>query len=111
MLVISGRTRNVLNLGGEKISPERVEAVLSMHPNIAQCAVIAAANELGVDELTALVIPRSYLDSKALDAFCKTNLPAAFAPTRFISVADLPRNEMGKIDRVKLARLLGRKLN
>jgi acyl-coenzyme A synthetase/AMP-(fatty) acid ligase len=107
VLVISGRTRNVLNLGGEKISPERVEAVLSMHPNVAQCAVVAAASESGVDELAALVISRSYLDSNALGAFCKANLPSAFVPTRFISVADLPRNEMGKIDRVKLPGCLG----
>ena len=111
LLVISGRTRNVLNLGGEKINPEKVENTISMHPNIAECAVLAAPNEFGVDELSALVVARAYLNREALVAFCEANLPAAFRPVRFIAVAALPRNEMGKVDRSALSKLIEKNSN
>ena len=61
MLVISGRTKTVINIGGEKVTPERVEEVLSAHPSVQQVAVLAVHNERGVDDVCALVVPRSAL--------------------------------------------------
>jgi acyl-CoA synthetase (AMP-forming)/AMP-acid ligase II len=111
LLVISGRATGVLDLGGEKISVERIEDVLSRHPNIVQCAVTAIAGATGIDQLCALVVVRSYLDVDALHGHCAANLPPAFVPTRFIAVGALPRNEMGKVERAKLPDLLRNKLN
>jgi acyl-coenzyme A synthetase/AMP-(fatty) acid ligase len=111
MLVISGRTKTVINIGGEKVTPERVEEVLSAHPSVQQVAVLAVHNESGVDDVCALVVPRSALVVEALKAFCSERLPPKFVPTRFIAVSDLPRNEMGKIERLKLADLVKSKLN
>jgi acyl-CoA synthetase (AMP-forming)/AMP-acid ligase II len=106
VLVISGRATHVLNLGGEKLSPERIERVLSTHPNVAQCAVVPISHESGVDELCAVIVARSYLDAQALSNFCEANLPPAFVPARFIQIASLPTNEMGKIERGKLPELV-----
>jgi acyl-CoA synthetase (AMP-forming)/AMP-acid ligase II len=111
VLIISGRTTNVMNLGGEKMNPERIEAILLTHENVAECGVLAVGSESGVDELCALVVPRSYLDLEELRDFCQANLAPAFIPNRFIAVADLPTNTMGKIERAKLAELLKSKLN
>ena len=111
ILVISGRTTSVLNLGGEKINADRIEEVLSTHASVVQCALVAIRNKSGVDELYALVVPRSYLDAEALRNFCIENLPSVFVPARFIAVTGLPRNEMGKIERGKLPELLKSKLN
>ena len=111
MLVLSGRATSVLNLGGEKMSAERIEDVVSTHPNVVQCAVLAVPNESGVDELCALVVLRSYLNVDLLRKFCEPRLPSEFVPLRFIAIADLPRNEMGKIERGKLPELLKSKLN
>ena len=102
MLVISGRSKTVINVGGEKVNPERIEEVLSAHPSVQQAAVLAVNNERGADEVCALIVPRSPLVAQDLKAFCSEKLPSRFVPTRFISVSNLPRNEMGKIERLKL---------
>jgi len=106
VLVISGRATHVLNLGGEKLNPERIEGILSSHPNVTQCAVVPISHESGVDELCAVIVARSYLDPQALSNFCKANLPPVFVPARFIQIASLPTNEMGKIERTKLPELV-----
>jgi acyl-coenzyme A synthetase/AMP-(fatty) acid ligase len=111
MLVISGRSKSVLNIGGEKVTPERIEEVISSHPSVQQVAVVAIQNEMGVDEICALVVPRSALIVQVLNAFCVERLPRKFVPTRFVSVSDLPRNKMGKIERLKLLDLARNKLN
>jgi fatty-acyl-CoA synthase len=111
MLVISGRTISVINIGGDKMNPEKVEEVLSSHPSVHQVAVVPFANENGIDELCALIVPRSALIANVLREFCHQRLPSKFVPTRFIAVGELPQNEMGKIERLKLSDLARSKLN
>jgi acyl-coenzyme A synthetase/AMP-(fatty) acid ligase len=106
ILVISGRTKTVINVGGEKINPEKVEEVLAVHPSVKQVAVVAIANDRGLDEVCALIIPRATLIPQVLQSFCQARLPSSFVPTRFVAVSELPRNEMGKIERRKLPDLL-----
>lgn len=106
LLVISGRTKTVLNVGGEKVNPEKVEEVLSAHPSVQQVAVLSVPGEGGIDELCALIVPRSALITGALQTFCRDRLPPRFVPSRFIAVSELPLNEMGKIQRSKLSDLL-----
>jgi fatty-acyl-CoA synthase len=111
MLVISGRSKTVINIGGEKVNPERVEEVLSAHPGVQQVAVLAVPNESGVDDVCALIVSGSELNAQALKAFSSERLPPKFVPARFIAVSNLPRNEMGKIERLKLLDLVMSKLN
>jgi acyl-CoA synthetase (AMP-forming)/AMP-acid ligase II len=111
MLVISGRSKSVINVGGEKVNPERVEEVLSAHPSVQQVAVLPIPTESGVDTLYALIVPRSALIAYVLQEFCRAKLPPKFVPTRFVAVSELPRNEMGKIERLKLRDLAKTKLN
>jgi acyl-CoA synthetase (AMP-forming)/AMP-acid ligase II len=106
MLVISDRPTRVPKLDGEKMNPERIEDILSTHANVVQCGVVAVANKSGANELCALVVPRTYLDIGALRAHCEARLPSGFVPTRFIAVADLPRNDKGKIERTRLPELV-----
>jgi acyl-coenzyme A synthetase/AMP-(fatty) acid ligase len=105
MLVISGRATEVLNLGGAKTRPQLVEDILSSFASVDQAAVIGVPNSLGIDELWALIVPRSPLDIVALRAHCQQRLPPLFCPVRFVTVDQLPRNENGKIDRPRLMEL------
>ena len=73
--------------------------------------MLAVGNESGVDDVCALIVSRSALIDQALKAFCSERLPPKFVPTRFIAVSDLPRNEMGKIERLKLLDLVKSTLN
>jgi acyl-CoA synthetase (AMP-forming)/AMP-acid ligase II len=111
MLVVSGRVSSVINIGGEKANPERIEEVLATHATVAQAAVLSVPGPAGVDEMCALIVPRTQLDAEALRAYCTSSLPAAFVPARFIAVRELPRNEWGKLERTKLREVLNRTLN
>jgi acyl-coenzyme A synthetase/AMP-(fatty) acid ligase len=102
MLVISGREKDVLNLGGDKMQPEAVEEVIAAFKPVDQAAVFGMPNSLGVDELWALIVPNSPLNEKALRTHCEQGLPPSFWPVRFVTVDRLPRNENGKIERHRL---------
>jgi acyl-CoA synthetase (AMP-forming)/AMP-acid ligase II len=68
--------------------------------------VLSVKSDLGIDQLCAVVVPRNNYDEKALETYCLAKFPRAFVPARFVAVSELPRNEMGKIDRQQLARLI-----
>lgn len=102
MLVISGREKEVLNLGGAKVRPQIVEQILTAFNSIDEAAVFAVPDSLGVDELWALIVSGPLLDAKALRAHCEQSLAPAFCPVRFAAVDRLPRNHAGKLERHRL---------
>lgn len=106
MLVISGRETAVLNLGGEKTNPERIEHVLMSFPPVAQAGVVGVTDPLGIERLSAAVVWRSEADEAGLRSHCLRRLPAELVPARFVAVATITRNETGKIDRNQLAGVL-----
>ncbi len=105
LLVISGRAREVFNLGGAKIQPQVIEDVVGAFAGVEQTGVVAVPNALGIDELWAVVVPRGALDAQALAAHCRQKLASAFCPVRFVTVEALPRNPNGKLDRQRLMEL------
>jgi len=102
LLVITGREKAVMNLGGDKVMPEMVEEVIGSFAGIDQAAVFSVTNELGIDEMWSLIAPISQRNEQALRAHCQARLPAAFVPVRFIAVQSLPLNAMGKLERQRL---------
>jgi len=111
LLVISGRAKSVLNLGGDKITPELIEDVITAHAGVDEAGVFSITNDLGIDEAWALVVPRATWSETALRAHCETKLPMNFIPRRFILVESLPKNANGKLERRDLALLARAKLN
>lgn len=111
LLVITGRQETRLNLGGDKVNPETVEAVLATFPNATDVAVLAVPNALGIEEIYALIVSQSALDAGALRTHCQQRLQRPFVPARFIRVDRIPRNEMGKIERGRLMEIAKSKLN
>jgi acyl-coenzyme A synthetase/AMP-(fatty) acid ligase len=110
LLILAGSPAGVRTVA-DQTAIEEIEAILSEHTNVVQCAVTALANETGAHELCAFVVPRSYLDVEALRTYCKARLPADLAPSRFVTFSDLPKNNKGIIDRARLPALLKNKLN
>jgi acyl-coenzyme A synthetase/AMP-(fatty) acid ligase len=102
LLVITGREKTALNIGGDTVSPESVEAVITSFENVEQAGVFALNNELGIAELTALIVTRSQINESRLRDHCVRRLPPSCVPVRFISVDALPRAGQGKIDRQRL---------
>jgi len=105
MLVITGRTQSVMNIAGDKAKPEKIEGVLRSFRGIEDAAVVAVRNDLGIDQIWAAVVASS-IDEKALRAHCEARLAPMLVPIRFVPVEKLPRNEMGKLERDTIARML-----
>lgn len=110
LLVLTGRERNVLNIGGDKVQPELVEQVLAAFPAVEQAAACTLPNAYGIDELYALIVRRGPLDQRALEAHCANALSAGFVPEHFVLVDALPRNAAGKLDRAGLSDLARQEL-
>jgi acyl-coenzyme A synthetase/AMP-(fatty) acid ligase len=102
VLIITGREETRLNIGGDKVNPELVEAVLCAFPEVADAGVFTVANELGIEELYASLATHGPVAEDGLRQHCAARLERNFIPTRFIVVERIPRNELGKIDRPKL---------
>jgi acyl-CoA synthetase (AMP-forming)/AMP-acid ligase II len=103
LLVITGRDKNVLNIGGDKVSPEVVEAAMASFPGIAEVAATSLANAFGIHEIVAVIVSNGAIDAEALGRHCAARLSPQFVPAQFVTTDRLPRNDMGKIDRQQLA--------
>jgi acyl-CoA synthetase (AMP-forming)/AMP-acid ligase II len=106
LLVITGRDKNVLNIGGDKVSPEVVEAAVAAFPGIAEVAVTSLPNAVGNHEIVAVIVGNGEVDLEALGRHCAAQLSPQFVPAHFAVTDRLPRNDMGKIDRPQLAERL-----
>ena len=102
LLVVSGREQAILNLGGDKISPELIELTLTQFSGIIEAAAFGEPNEYGITELCAAIVSRDTLDEQTLKDYCGARLPLSFVPIRFYFVDNLPHNTMGKLDRSQL---------
>lgn len=105
LLVIAGREKTALNIGGDTVSPELVEGVIASLPNIEEAGVFALNDELGIARLFALVVATLPIDQEAIRHFCAQRLPPSCVPTRVISVPALPRGAQGKLERHLLPKI------
>ena len=102
MLVITGREKTALNIGGDTVTPESVEAVITGFGAVAEAGVFALNNSLEIAEICALIVARSPINESALREHCARRLPIYCVPVRFIVVDALPRVGQGKIERHRL---------
>jgi acyl-coenzyme A synthetase/AMP-(fatty) acid ligase len=107
LLVIVGRVDTVLNVGGDKVNPEAVEAALASFPGVAQAAVFSVTDALGIAELGAAIVAPLGCNEKALISQCEAQLRMSLGPVRVLKVSELPRTESGKIDRNRLSAMVG----
>ena len=97
-VVIVGRLANCVNVGGTKVSPEEVEAVLLEFPTVRSCLVDGVPDERLGQRIRAIVTPVD-VDLSALQAFCRQRLSSAKLPSRFLSVGALETTATGKVIR------------
>ncbi len=98
-LVIVGRLANCVNVGGAKVSPEEVEAVLLEFPTVRSCLVDGVPDERLGQRIRATVTPAD-VDLSALQAFCRQRLSGSKLPSRFLSIETLETTATGKVIRV-----------
>ena len=110
MLVITGRQKTALNIGGETVIPETVEDVICSFAGIQEAGVFAQNNEFGIAELVALIVTRDAINEKTLLQHCAKQLPPSCVPSRFVVVDALPRGGQGKLERHRLPALAAGKV-
>ena len=103
MLVITGRKKEVLNLGGDKVSPQLIEDAVAAFKGIREAGAFSVPNDVGVEEVWSFIVHGEALDKEALHKHCRERLSQTHVPVRFISVPSLPRNANGKLERRRLA--------
>ncbi len=98
-LWIEGRVSDMINRGGWKVFPGEVEEVLRLDPAVEDCAVVGAPDDrLGEVPWAFVVLAReAALDVPVLTAHARERLAPYKIPARFVAVAELPRNEAGKV--------------
>ncbi len=95
-----GRLDNQVKIRGQRIELGEIEATLSLHPAVADVAVVAR-EEAGGKRLVAYLVPASgaTLDVSELRALAALRLPAAMLPAAFVLLPSLPQTSHGKLDR------------
>jgi 2-furoate---CoA ligase len=97
-LFVTGRVDDMIITGGENVSPGEIESVLSLHPDVAEVAVVGLADERLGAVVTAFVKRLRAVDAAALDAHCKASPLADFKrPRAYVFVAEVPKSPVGKI--------------
>lgn len=98
-LHLVGRIKELINRGGEKISPIEVDAVLLSHPDIAQAVAFGVPDDKYGEEINCAVIARegSEIDEEEVFKFCKKNLASFKVPKKVLITDSLPKTATGKI--------------
>jgi acyl-CoA synthetase (AMP-forming)/AMP-acid ligase II/thioesterase domain-containing protein len=104
-LTISGRIKEIINRGGEKISPDLVERSLCLHPAVCEAAAFAIPHtRLGEDVAAAVVLQRGANPTAAdLQKFLGASLPHQAIPRSVFFLSALPKGPTGKILRKELS--------
>lgn len=100
-----GRSKEILKIGGHRVSPIEIEHVVARHPDIAEAAVIGVKDDLMGELPVAFVVcrPGAAPCEDELKRFCSGLMPAYRVPVQFTLVEALPRNEAGKLLRAQLS--------
>jgi acyl-CoA synthetase (AMP-forming)/AMP-acid ligase II len=108
-LRLTGRLKEIINRGGEKISPREVDEVILDHPAVAQVVTFAVPHpKLGEDVAAAVVLKEGQaLTERELQQFVGQRLADMKVPRKVLFVAEIPKGATGKLQRIGLAAKLG----
>ena len=108
-LRLTGRLKEIINRGGEKISPLEVDTILMDHPAVAQVVTFGMPHDKLGEEVAAAVVLREghELDERTLRDFCGERLAPFKVPRKILFVVEIPKGATGKLQRIGLAEKLG----
>ena len=108
-LFITGRLKEIINRGGQKIAPREIEEALIGHPAVADVAAFAIPHpRLGEDIAAAVVLhDNARVSHNEIRNFARARLVSFKVPSRFVFVGAIPRGATGKVQRLDLAERLG----
>jgi acyl-coenzyme A synthetase/AMP-(fatty) acid ligase len=105
LLVLEGRTDDLMNLGGHKVLPRLVEEAALACPKVREAAAFAFEVDSGIDRCGVAVVVEDGFEMAKLGEVVRAALTPVHA-IRIMVVDSLPRNEMGKIERSRLGAMM-----
>jgi amino acid adenylation domain-containing protein len=108
-LFLTGRIKEIINRGGEKISPREIDEVLMLHPDVSQAVAFAVPDPRLGEEIGAAIVLRNEvsLSEFALLDFAADQLADFKLPRKIVFVDEIPKGPTGKLQRIGLAERLG----
>jgi acyl-CoA synthetase (AMP-forming)/AMP-acid ligase II/thioesterase domain-containing protein/acyl carrier protein len=108
-LTLTGRIKEMINRGGEKVSPAEVDAALMDHPEVREAATFPIPHATLGEEVAAAIVQEAGagLTDQELTKYLLQTLTGFKVPRRFCFVDDIPKSETGKVQRYRLAAALG----
>ena len=106
---LTGRLKEIINRGGEKISPREVDEVFMDHPAVQQVVTFAIPHPKLGEEVGAVVVLREgqAATDKELQQFLATRLADFKVPKKILFMDEIPKGATGKLQRIGLAQKLG----
>ena len=107
-LFLTGRLKEQINRGGEKVSPLEIDGVLLRHPAVAEAVAFAIPHDKLGEEIGAVVVlvPGASASESELRAFVAEHLAAFKVPRRIVIVDEIPKGATGKVQRIGMAERL-----
>ena len=102
-LTLTGRIKELINRGGEKISPLEVDAALLEHPSVAEAVCFGVPHTMYGEAVQAAVVISADTDEAAIREYCGERLAAFKVPDRVYIIDTMPRTATGKIQRRHIA--------
>jgi acyl-CoA synthetase (AMP-forming)/AMP-acid ligase II len=108
-LSITGRLKEIINRGGEKVSPREVDEILMDHPAVAQVVCFGMPHAKLGEEVAAVVVLREgqAATERELQAFVATRAADYKVPKKVLFMDEIPKGATGKLQRIGLAARLG----
>jgi len=107
-LFITGRLKEIINRGGEKISPREIDEVLLGHPSVTQALAFSIPDKLLGEDVAAIVVLKDTTPTERdLRHYSSEHLAHFKVPKRIIITDEIPKGPTGKLQRIGLAEKLG----
>lgn len=106
---ITGRLKEIINRGGEKISPREVDEILMDHPAVAQVVCFGMPHDKLGEEVAAVVVLREgqQVSERELQTFVSARAADYKVPKKILFMDEIPKGATGKLQRIGLAQKLG----
>ena len=108
-LFLTGRIKEIINRGGEKISPREIDEILMDHPAVAQAVTFSLPHDKLGEEVAAAVVLRAdgSITERELREFVSTRVAPYKVPRHIVFLDAIPKGPTGKFQRIGLAKTLG----
>ena len=108
-MTITGRLKEIINRGGEKVSPREVDEIMMEHPAVHQCVTFGMPHDMLGEEVAAAIVLKEHAQAtdRELRDFAKVRLADFKVPKKILILEEIPVGATGKLQRIGLAKKLG----